>query len=161
MSNQTVQALKVHIAINVRNVSESVAFYRKMFGTGPSKVRQGYAKFDLTNPLLNLTLNEIPFNERGALSHLGMQVASTEDVRAVRERWIEQGLVTRDEEKTDCCYALQDKTWVHDPDGNEWEVFVVLQDNLPEKNAPQETACCAPTCCTPTIGVANDAATSL
>lgn len=161
MSRQTVQALKVHIAINVRNVSESVDFYRKMFGTGPSKVRQGYAKFDLTNPLLNLTLNEIPFNERGALSHLGMQVASTEDVRAVRERWIEQGLVTRDEEKTDCCYALQDKTWVHDPDGNEWEVFVVLQDSLPEKNAPQETACCAPTCCTPTIGVANDAATSL
>ena len=90
MSRQTVQALKAHVAINVRNVSESVDFYRKMFGTAPSKVRHGYTKFDLTNPPLNFTLNETPFSERGTLSHLGIQVASSEDVLAVRKRWIEQ-----------------------------------------------------------------------
>ena len=66
---------------------------------------------------------------------------------AVRERWYRDGLVTRDEMNTDCCYAVQDKTWVHDPDGNEWEVFVVKQDNLPEK-ASTADACCASTCCT-------------
>ncbi len=56
-------------------------------------------------------------------------------------------MVTRDEMQTNCCYATQDKTWVKDPDGNEWEVFVVLQDNLPEQAPIAETACCAPACC--------------
>ena len=139
-ANRPVQALKAHLALNVRSVAESLGFYRKMLGIEPSKVRTGYAKFDVANPPLNLTLNEVPFGERGALSHLGIQVASTEDVLAVRERWMEVGLVTRDEMQTDCCYATQDKTWVHDPDGNEWEVFVVLEDNLPEASA--RGTCC-------------------
>ena len=135
VTNPSMRALKAHLAINVRNVPQSVEFYRKMFGIEPAKLRAGYAKFDLGNPPLNFTLNEVPFAERGALSHLGIQVASTEDVMSVRERWVREGLLTRDEMKTDCCYALQDKTWVRDPDGNEWEVFVVLKDNLPEPSA--------------------------
>jgi catechol 2,3-dioxygenase-like lactoylglutathione lyase family enzyme len=139
-----VKALKPHVSINVRNVAESVAFYRKMFGVEPAKVRTGYAKFDVQNPPLNLALNEVPFNERGALSHLGIQVSSTEDVLAVREKWAEAGLATRDEMQTACCYAVQDKTWVSDPDGNEWEVFVVLEDNLPEESGAGVSACCAP-----------------
>ena len=61
---------------------------------------------------------------------------------AVRENWIGEGLITRDEMQTDCCYATQDKTWVNDPDGNEWEVFVVLEDNLPE--VTKAVSCCAP-----------------
>jgi catechol 2,3-dioxygenase-like lactoylglutathione lyase family enzyme len=126
---------KAHLALNVRNVEESMAFYRKMLGIEPSKVRTGYAKFDIQQPPLNLTLNQAIFSERGALSHLGIQVSSTEDVLATRDRWREAGLTTRDEMLTDCCYAIQDKTWVNDPDGNEWEVFVVLEDNLPEKRA--------------------------
>jgi catechol 2,3-dioxygenase-like lactoylglutathione lyase family enzyme len=137
-----VKVLKPHLAINVRNVTESIAFYRRMFGIEPLKVRTGYAKFDVQNPPLNFTLNEVPFNERGALSHLGLQVGSTEDVLAFRERWNESGLTTRDEMKTDCCYAVQDKTWVSDPDGNQWEVFVVLEDNLPE--VTKVVGCCAP-----------------
>ena len=137
-----VQILKAHVSINVRNVERSIEFYRKMFGIEPSKVRTGYAKFDVQNPPLNLALNEVPaLAGAGALSHLGLQVGSTEDVLAIRRRWSETGLVTRDEMKTDCCYATQDKTWVHDPDGNEWEAFVVLKDNLPENAAA--TTCCA------------------
>ena len=133
MSEQVkVQALKAHLALNVRNVAQSIEFYRKMLGIEPDKVRTGYAKFDVQNPPLNLTLNEHSFSERGALSHLGIQVASTDDVMAVREKWTNAGLLTRDEMQTSCCYALQDKTWVSDPDGNEWEVFVVLEDNLAE-----------------------------
>src|SRR5204863_9961252 len=128
-----VQVLKAHVSINVRNVERSIDFYRKMLGTEPSKVRTGYAKFDVQNPPLNLALNEVPdLSGAGALSHLGLQVASTEDVLAMRQRWAEAGLVTRDEMQTDCCYATQDKTWVRDPGGNQWEAFVVLKDNLPE-----------------------------
>jgi catechol 2,3-dioxygenase-like lactoylglutathione lyase family enzyme len=138
-----VQVLKVHLALNVKNVERSIEFYKKMLGIEPLKVRTGYAKFDVQNPLLNLTLNEVPFGERGALSHLGLQVASTEDVLSMRQKWGEAGLVTRDEMQTNCCYATQDKTWVHDPDGNEWEVFVVLKDNLPEVTQGAAT-CCAP-----------------
>src|SRR5215472_17072413 len=130
-----VQTLKAHLALNVHNVSASIEFYRKMLGIEPIKVRTGYAKFDVQHPPLNLTLNQSAFSERGALSHLGIQVASTEDVMAIREHWRQAGLTTREEMRTDCCYAVQDKSWVSDPDGNQWEVFVVLEDNLPEKRA--------------------------
>lgn len=136
-SENAVRAIKAHLALNVRNVEQSIGFYRQLLGIEPSKVRTGYAKFDVQNPPLNLTLNEADFSERGALSHLGIQVESTNDVLAMREKWVEAGLITRDEMQTNCCYATQDKTWVRDPDGNEWEAFVVLQDNLPE-TAPCE-----------------------
>ena len=155
-----VKALKAHLALNVHDVGRSIEFYRQMLGIEPSKVRTGYAKFDVQNPPLNLTLNEVAFAGKGALSHLGIQVASTDDVLAVREKWAESGLITRDEMQTNCCYATQDKTWVRDPDGNEWEVFVVLKDNLAETSAcecgdkvstdgseisaPVATSCCAP-----------------
>jgi len=144
--------LKPHISINVRNVERSVAFYTKMLGIEPAKVRTGYAKFDVQNPPLNLAMNEVPsLAGAGALSHLGLQVASTDDVLAFRQRWAEAGLVTRDEMQTDCCYATQDKTWVKDPDGNAWEAFVVLKDNLPETAATSKSACCTTepaSCCT-------------
>ena len=165
-SENMVQAVKAHLALNVRDVQKSLEFYRKMLGIEPSKVRSGYAKFDVQNPPLNLTLNEVAFDGRGALSHLGIQVASTNDVLAMRDRWADSGLLTRDEMQTNCCYATQDKTWVRDPDGNEWEVFVVLQDNLPETapcecgdkiaeaNKETEMATVASSCCTPTpVGV--------
>src|SRR4051812_21713016 len=95
-SKSTVQALKAHLALNVRNVERSIEFYQKLFGIEPSKVRTGYAKFDVQTPPLNLTLNESAFTERSALSHLGIQVGSTEDVLATREQWASRGLATRD-----------------------------------------------------------------
>jgi catechol 2,3-dioxygenase-like lactoylglutathione lyase family enzyme len=137
-----VKALKAHLGLNVRDVEKSIEFYQKMLGIEPSKVRTGYAKFDIQNPPLNLTLNQVAFKERGALSHLGIQVGSTEDVLALRNRWQQAGLTTRDEMQTNCCYATQDKSWVHDPDGNEWEVFVVLKDNLPEVQNAAGVSCC-------------------
>ncbi len=138
-TQRTARALKAHLALNVRSVERSLEFYRRMLGLEPAKVRPGYAKFDVQNPPLNLTLNEVPFAERGALSHLGIQLATTEDVLSMRRNWLDAGLDTRDEMATNCCYAVQDKTWVRDPDGNEWEAFVVLEDNL-----PTTTMCCAP-----------------
>jgi catechol 2,3-dioxygenase-like lactoylglutathione lyase family enzyme len=139
---KTIQTIKAHISLKVRNIEQSVEFYKRMLGIEPSKVRTGYAKFDVRNPPLNLALNEGRFNERGALSHLGIQVATTGDVLAMREQWEKAGLYTRDEMRTNCCYAIQDKTWVSDPDGNEWEVFVVLEDNLPEASGGESISCC-------------------
>ena len=152
MKSADVKALKAHLAINVRDVETSIMFYRKLFGIEPSKVRSGYAKFDVQNPPLNFSLNQGVVKEAGALSHMGIQVASTEDVFAIRKAWAEAGLYTRDEMQTDCCYATQDKTWVRDPDGNEWEAFVVLKDNLPEKQYSESGAWCAPGCCPPVQG---------
>ena len=150
-----VLALKVHVSLNVRDVGKSIDFYQRMLGLEPSKVRTGYARFDVSNPPLNLALNEMPSLEGpGALSHLGIQVGSTDDVLATRLRWKRDGLLTRDEMQTSCCYAKQDKTWVHDPDGNEWEVFVVLEDNLPE--LPSATASCC--VATPAAGAASGSA---
>jgi hypothetical protein len=162
-----VQALKAHLAINVKQVSESIEFYRKLWGIEPSKVRPGYAKFDVQNPPLNFTLNEVQFEGRGALSHLGIQVASTDDVMAMRDRWVSEGLLPREEMQTSCCYALQDKAWVRDPDGNEWEVFVVLKDNLVASAACEcateehaslttEAPVTATSCCQPaTVGISR------
>lgn len=170
-SEKQVQTLKAHLALNVHNVEQSIEFYKKMLGLEPSKVRTGYAKFDVQNPPLNLTLNEYSFAERGALSHLGIQVASTNDVLTMREKWVEAGLLTRDEMQTSCCYALQDKAWVRDPDGNEWEVFVVLEDNLAEtaacecgtkvvENTTATVAAESASCCATTpIGVARESST--
>ncbi len=156
MPENTVRTLKPHISLNVRNVEQSVDFYKKLFGIEPlkfikgnttthsivreqagevsEKPRFGYAKFDVENPPLNFVLNEAPYTEGGSLSHLGIQVATTDDVLKARERWIEAGLLTVDEMKVDCCYALQDKTWARDPDGNEWEVFVVLENTEEQTN---------------------------
>jgi len=144
-NSSAVNALKAHLSLNVRSVDKSVEFYRKMLGIEPGKVRTGYAKFDVQNPPLNLALNQAPVSGGGALSHLGIQVASTEDVLAIRQKWNDAGLSTRDEMQTTCCYAVQDKTWVRDPDGNEWEVFVVLEDNLAESDSCSVTGneCCA------------------
>jgi catechol 2,3-dioxygenase-like lactoylglutathione lyase family enzyme len=143
MSNTAINTLKPHISLDVKDIAQSVEFYKKLFGIEPVKFitsktgddsenpRIGYAKFDVEDPALNFVLNEVPFTEGGGLSHLGIQVVSTEDVLKTRERWIAEGLMTVDEMKVDCCYALQDKTWARDPDGNEWEVFVVLENTEP------------------------------
>ena len=127
---------KVHVALNTPQFEQSVAFYRAFLGLEPVKLKPGYAKFDAADPPLNLTLNEGDAPSRGALSHLGIQVSSTEAVRAATERFRAAGLAFDEEHGTDCCYALQDKVWVKDPNGNRWEVFVVkVPDTQPALTA--------------------------
>jgi catechol 2,3-dioxygenase-like lactoylglutathione lyase family enzyme len=142
--------LKTHVALNSTNIDNSVAFYRAMFGIEPVKHKVDYAKFDIVNPPLNLTLNQAStINSGGALSHLGVQVESTQEVKEAIQRFADAGLNLFAEENTDCCYALQDKVWVTDPDGNSWEVFVVkLADTAPQENIQSANrACCPETCC--------------
>lgn len=133
--------LKPHVSLNVSDIERSVSFYQKAFGVAASKRRPGYAKFDLEAPALNLSMVEAPRTGVNA-SHFGVQVASTADVNEARQRFEAAGLLTTSEEDTACCYAVQDKVWVEDPDGNSWEVFVVKAD-APVMKASEST-CCAP-----------------
>jgi catechol 2,3-dioxygenase-like lactoylglutathione lyase family enzyme len=135
--------VKPHVSLNVTNIDASVAFYEKVFGVAAAKRRPGYAKFDLAEPSLNLTMQEAPRTGVNA-SHFGVQVASSEDVAAAWTRFKQAGLATLTEENTSCCYALQDKVWVNDPDGNAWEVFVVKGDADRMHEKPTSEGCCAP-----------------
>ncbi len=138
---------KVHVSLNVSDVERSTTFYEAFLGVLAHKRRPGYANFDLANPPLKLALQEHAPETQGvgALSHLGMVVHSREAVQAARERLIAAGLATFDERDTLCCYARQDKVWVHDPDGNGWEVYVLLDDMQDEDHHSLEPeACCLP-----------------
>ncbi len=135
--------LKPHVSLNVSNIDASVAFYEKVFQVQATKRRPGYAKFDLAAPSLNLTMQEAPRTGINA-SHFGVQVASSEDVAAAWTRFKEAGLKTLTEENTECCYALQDKVWVEDPDGNSWEVFVVKGESATLEKQISKSGCCVP-----------------
>lgn len=148
---------RVQLAVNVTDLEASITFYSAMFGTTPHKRRPGYANFAIADPPLKLVLIEVPQEERGhgpagALNHLGIEVFDGAEVAAAAERFADAGLATFDERDTTCCYALQDKVWVHDPAGAPWEVYVVKDDNPVDAQPatasltflPGETsACCA------------------
>ncbi len=143
--------LKPHLSLNVSNIDASVDFYERAFGVKATKRRPGYAKFDLSTPSLNLTMQEAPRTGVNA-SHFGVQVESSEDVALAWTRFKQAGLPVRTEENTTCCYALQDKVWIEDPDGNAWEVFVVKAD----ANAMHEPDKKAGDCCVPESSVATE-----
>jgi catechol 2,3-dioxygenase-like lactoylglutathione lyase family enzyme len=135
---------KTHISLNVSNVEKSIQFYEVFFGEKVNKVRTGYANFDLNNPPLKLALNEVPVEQgKGSLSHLGIVVNSKEEVEKGIERLKASNLITLEEKNTTCCYAVQDKVWVEDPDGNKWEVYVIL-DELIENNKQEDVTSCCP-----------------
>ena len=133
--------LKPHISLNVSAIDRSVEFYEKAFGVPVTKRRPGYAKFDLQSPSLNLSMVEAARTGVNA-SHFGIQVASTQDVLEAKKRFESVGLKTLTEEDTACCYAVQDKVWVDDPDGNSWEVFVVKSDAPVMRQT--SSICCSP-----------------
>ncbi|KEO81433.1 ArsI/CadI family heavy metal resistance metalloenzyme [Tumebacillus flagellatus] len=140
---------RMHVAINVTDLEATLAFYRAMFGEEPTKVRENYAKFELNNPPLHFSMNVRPYESNGVLNHLGFQVENTEAVLAMKQRFQEAGLVPIDEMNTTCCYAVQDKIWVHDPAGNAWEVFYTREDS--EFESAGEAA--VPDVCCPTAPV--------
>lgn len=131
---------RIHIGLTTARFEEALDFYRNFFGVEPAKRREGYAKFELVSPPVNFTLNETkksaPFQR---LSHLGIQVKHSQEVEEAQTRLSHLGWETRVEKNTSCCYALQDKVWVKDPDGNPWETFVVHKD---DENQNTTKACC-------------------
>jgi catechol 2,3-dioxygenase-like lactoylglutathione lyase family enzyme len=118
---------RVQLALNVDDIDEAVAFYAKLFDAEPAKRRPGYANFAIAEPPLKLVLLENS-GEGGSLNHLGVEVESTDEVVAATRRFMAEGLETRIEDGTTCCYALQDKVWVTGPGGEPWEVYTVLAD---------------------------------
>jgi catechol 2,3-dioxygenase-like lactoylglutathione lyase family enzyme len=120
---------RVQLALNVDDLSESIAFYSKLFGTEPAKLKPGYANFAITEPPLKLILMENP-GQGGSLNHLGVEVADTDTVDAEQTRLAGAGLASIEERDTTCCYAKQDKFWVQDaPNGERWEIYTVLEDS--------------------------------
>ena len=118
---------RVQLALNVSDVDEAVAFYTRLFQVEPAKRRPGYANFAVDEPPLKLVLIESAA-AAGTLNHLGVEVFSTDEVAATQQRLAGEGLATATEEGVSCCYAVQDKVWVDDPDGAPWEVYTVLAD---------------------------------
>ena len=133
---------RVQLALRVPDLSASVAFYTRLFGTGPAKLRDGYANFAFTEPPLKLVLIEGTGEDDTRLDHLGVEVDSTDAVHAATARLAREGLATTEENDTTCCYALQDKVWVHGPGREPWEVYVVKADadTLTER---ESSTCCA------------------
>jgi catechol 2,3-dioxygenase-like lactoylglutathione lyase family enzyme len=132
---------RVQLALNVADVEEAIGFYSKLFAVEPAKVRPGYANFAIADPPLKLVLIEA--GEPGTLNHLGVEVASSDEVAAASARVAGEGLATEEQAATTCCFAVQDKVWVSSAD-NAWEIYTVLAD-APAETTPCDiaTGCCA------------------
>ena len=152
---------RVQLALNVADLDASIAFYTKLFGTEPAKIREGYANFAIADPPLKLVLFT-GMGEPGSLNHIGVEVESSDEVAAVIARTQANGLEQNIQENTSCCFAVQDKTWVKGPE-NDWEFYTVLADapamacgvdssaldaqpadsTAADQPAPASSACCA------------------
>jgi catechol 2,3-dioxygenase-like lactoylglutathione lyase family enzyme len=133
---------RLQLALNVNDLEASVAFYSRLFGSSPAKVRPGYANFAIAEPPLKLVLLENP-GQGGSLNHLGVELDDVESVDAAQSRLTGAGLTSVDERGTTCCYATQDKFWVEGtPDGERWEVYTVLADSTTFAGDTASSACC-------------------
>lgn len=145
---------RVQLALNVSDLDEAIGFYSKLFGTSPAKVRPGYANFAVAEPPLKLVL--IEGDHGGTLNHLGVEVTTSEDVRATQARLSGEGLKTATEDEVACCYAVQDKVWVDGPDGEPWEVYTVLADvEMPAGQLRTVDPESGATCCATATGEAD------
>ena len=137
---------RVQLALNVSNLEQAIDFYSKLFGVGPAKVREGYANFAIAEPPLKLVLIEGD-GAPGTMNHLGVEVESTDAVAQATQRLSNEGLETKLEEETTCCFAVQDKVWVNGPDGEPWEVYTVLSDAKAMKLIPVIGSDSGSVCC--------------
>ena len=145
MTNINLKEIKVsrlQLALNVSNLDEAVDFYTKFFKTEPTKLRPGYANFAITEPPLKLVLFENS-GDPGTINHLGVEVSTTDEVQDATRYLSEQGFETDIEEKTTCCFAVQDKVWVDGPDASRWEVYTVLADASDSSSVAGDATCCA------------------
>ena len=137
---------RVQLALNVNDLGAAIAFYTKLFATPPAKIRDGYANFAIAEPPLKLVLIENP-GHGGTLNHLGVEVENSELVTSATGRLRAEGLIADVEENTTCCFAVQDKVWVHGPDAEPWEVYTVLGDAAVMHDVPvaDGAECCVST----------------
>ena len=139
---QFATAARLHVSLEAADVEKSAQFYAVLFGQPPSKVRPGYVKFEVEASPVNLSLNQTAGAARTrGVSHFGVQVKSTDAVAAMKQRFDEAGIPVRVEDSVTCCYAVQDKVWASDPDGNAWEVFVTLDNDAAGPEDPTAGCC--------------------
>jgi catechol 2,3-dioxygenase-like lactoylglutathione lyase family enzyme len=150
---------RVQLALNVKDLDQAITFYSKLFDAMPAKVRPGYANFAIADPPLKLVLIE-KVDDRGegvvgALNHLGIEVGSPKEVQDSTDRLTNEGLITEVQQGTTCCYAVQDKAWVDDPDGAPWEVYTVLSDAPAEAGLGCSSESCSPQAVNEETGLTN------
>ena len=134
--------MRLQLALNVRNIEESVSYYSKLFDTEPHKRREGYANFAIDNPPLKLVLIENS-NADDRINHLGVEANQNEDLDAVIKRLERDGIANEIEEQTTCCFATQDKVWSTEPQGLHWEWYTITDDNPKATNDSKSNVCCA------------------
>lgn len=155
---------RVQLALNVSDIDSAVEFYSKLFGAEPAKRRSGYANFAIESPPLKLVLIETTeartSGVTGALNHLGVEVDSPEEVQTATRRLAGEGLTPEVQQSTTCCYVIQDKAWVNDPDGAPWEVYTVLGDAPDESSLGCSTERCAPKDVSVGVGIGSGSSSS-
>lgn len=146
---------RVQLALNVSNIDEAVAFYSKLFGTEVAKRKPGYANFAIAEPPLKLVL--IEGEGGGTLNHLGVEVESADEVVAAEGRLSAEGMATTGVDDTTCCYALKTETWINDPDGAPWEVYVKTGEAEQMSNTVRSEGdtgqCCAPAAISESVAI--------
>jgi catechol 2,3-dioxygenase-like lactoylglutathione lyase family enzyme len=144
---------RIQLALNVTNLESSIVFYSKLLSIEPAKVRPGYANFAVADPPLKLVLIEQADDRgqgvEGALNHLGVEVETPDEVVVSAARLSGEGMRTHVQEDTTCCYALQDKVWVDDPDQVPWEIYTVLAD----ADGTSGMTCSSDGCCSEVVEV--------
>jgi catechol 2,3-dioxygenase-like lactoylglutathione lyase family enzyme len=138
---------RMHVSLYVKDIVSTVNFYSTFLGQPASKIKQGYAKYELSNPGLIISFVENEALVNSNFGHLGIQVDSKEEMEKRLNMARMQGIVSLEEIGTSCCYAVQDKFWVTDPDGVQWEVYYFHADtefNDPKYSSADSSACCAP-----------------
>ncbi|HIV71769.1 MAG TPA: VOC family protein [Candidatus Aquabacterium excrementipullorum] len=162
---------RFHVHVHVDDLARNVAFYSAMFGTQPARVEPDYAKWMLDEPAVNFAISTRGHGHLG-VDHLGIQVDSEDDLRAMKAQAQAADMAFIDEGATSCCYARSDKHWIVDPQGLPWEHFRTLgtipvfsegepaQGDTKAAKAPQASACCAPKTTGKPIGIPVKAAST-
>ena len=145
----TTTATKLHIGLHVTDINKSIQFYSDLFNTQPVKIKDNYGKFETDEVVLSLIHH--PSGTTSGFGHFGIRLENDDLLRKNKSRLQEKGYQLREEEQVECCYALQNKFWVKDPEGHEWEFYNFLEDTNQLESDPatnvSEEACCTPSCC--------------
>ena len=115
-----------HVSLNVKSIPEAVERYRKILGAEPAKLRPDYAKFELSDPPLILSLNL--GGKPGTVGHLGIRYPEPSIVAKGLKQAESDSLEPYRQDGVTCCYAKADKYWVRDSDGIAWEMYTLLED---------------------------------
>ena len=138
---------RMHVSLYVSNIAETVNFYTAFFGQPAVKIKPNYAKYVLDNPSLIISFVENKERVQQNFGHLGFQVETIEALKEQLAIAKTKNLPILEEMGTNCCYAMQDKFWVTDPDGVQWEVYFFHRDaefNDPHYQKEEASACCIP-----------------